>query len=327
MGIPIGPDTSHVVAELILATVDEQLNKKYRLAGFRYVDDYELAFSNMADAERCGTELQSILAEYELELSTQKTKIVELPSQFEQTWVTELRTAGVGRYGRSQHYQLMHLFNRAFELFHEDKTRNVLRYAVSRIRNIPIDHRNWKEYQGILCQCMIAEPGTLKFALDGLWKHLKNGFKLDSDLMVRTLASIINYHAPLSHDSEVCWSLWTAILLSIKIDLKTIKQLMTSEQPCIILLLLDGFRKGLFPSKLDPTIWKHFFAKEELYGKYWMLTNENAATQWLRIKQDYVKKDPRFGYLLRNGVRFYNENADKEYKPPQKPIIVYDVSR
>jgi len=25
-------------------------------------------------------------------------------------------------------------------------------------------------------------------------------------------------------------------------------------------------------------------------------------------------------------VRFYNENADKEYAPPRKPFIVYDVS-
>jgi hypothetical protein len=67
-------------------------------------------------------------------------------------------------------------------------------------------------------------------------------------------------------------------------------------------------------------------SKNELYGKYWLLTYENAATQWLRTRQDYVKRDSRFGYLMKNGVRFYNENAASEYRPAKRPLIVYDVS-
>lgn len=325
-GIPIGPDTSHVIAELLLATVDEQLEARSRLNGFRYVDDYELGFSKRADAEVCGNELQSILSEYELELSAPKTRIVELPHAFDETWVTELRTAPVSRYGKSQHYQLMHLFGRAFELFHEDKTRNVLRYVISRIRNIPVDVRNWREYQGILCQCMLAEPGTTKSALDCLWKHTKAGLKVDRNLMVETLTSIISYHAPLSHDSEVCWALWTAIVLGIKLDSKIAKRIIQTEQTCIMVLFLDGVRKGVFPSKIDVTGWKRFITKEELYGRHWLLTYENATKKWFRMKQNYVKTDPRFGYLLQNGVQFYNENAAMEYKPLRKRITVYTVS-
>lgn len=144
--------------------------------------------------------------------------------------------------------------------------------------------------------------------------------------MVETLSSIVNYHAPLSHDSEVCWALWTAIVLGVKLDARTTKRLLRSEQTCIIMLVLDGLRKGVFPAKTYVTAWKHFVAKDELYGKHWLLTYENATKKWFKMKQSYVNTDPRFGYLIQNGVQFYNENAPMQYKPLKKRVTVYTVS-
>jgi hypothetical protein len=49
VGIPIGPDTSFVVAEIVLAAVDGLLRTKLpALRGFRYLDDYEAAFETRA---------------------------------------------------------------------------------------------------------------------------------------------------------------------------------------------------------------------------------------------------------------------------------------
>ena len=42
MGVPIGPDTSFLAAEIVLAAVDRELGSKIRLRGHRYLDDYEL---------------------------------------------------------------------------------------------------------------------------------------------------------------------------------------------------------------------------------------------------------------------------------------------
>lgn len=41
-GLPIGPDTSHIIAECIATSIDVDLRRKLKgnLAGFRYVDDY-----------------------------------------------------------------------------------------------------------------------------------------------------------------------------------------------------------------------------------------------------------------------------------------------
>src|SRR5207248_321442 len=52
IGIPIGPDTSFVVAEIVLTAVDAAIRTKLPLfRGFRYLDDYEAAFVSRAEAE------------------------------------------------------------------------------------------------------------------------------------------------------------------------------------------------------------------------------------------------------------------------------------
>jgi hypothetical protein len=80
-GIPIGPDTSLVIAEVLLAAADATLIAKHgsNLRGFRYVDDYELSFETLSSAEEALADLQAILSSYELLLNPRKTKIIALP--------------------------------------------------------------------------------------------------------------------------------------------------------------------------------------------------------------------------------------------------------
>jgi hypothetical protein len=58
-GIPIGPDTSLVVAEILLSSVDQSMLNAHPdlISGFRYVDDYELSFSKLSDG---GTSINRI---------------------------------------------------------------------------------------------------------------------------------------------------------------------------------------------------------------------------------------------------------------------------
>ncbi len=50
-GIPIGPDTSLLLAHVLLAPVDKALKKKGITHGFRFLDDYELVFESRSLAE------------------------------------------------------------------------------------------------------------------------------------------------------------------------------------------------------------------------------------------------------------------------------------
>ena len=97
MGVPIGPDTSFLAAEIVMAAVDETLSSKMKPKprGHRYIDDYELAFTSRSAAEEAQALLEDALAEYELAINPTKTEILELPQPFQESWTHELSTFSI----------------------------------------------------------------------------------------------------------------------------------------------------------------------------------------------------------------------------------------
>src|SRR5690606_6893458 len=82
IGLPIGPDTSRLMAEVILGRIDTTLRQKFRsLRGLRFIDDYELVVNSRSEADAVLMELQRLLNEYELELNPAKTAIIALPTE------------------------------------------------------------------------------------------------------------------------------------------------------------------------------------------------------------------------------------------------------
>ena len=79
-GIPIGPDTSYLIAEVILSTLDRQLVSSIGSNYFRYMDDYEFAFKTHTQAETGLSAFQESLGTYELVANEAKTRIIELPA-------------------------------------------------------------------------------------------------------------------------------------------------------------------------------------------------------------------------------------------------------
>jgi hypothetical protein len=82
MGVPIGPDTSFLAAEIVLTAVDKSLASKLSLRGHRYLDDYELAFTTRAAAEEAQALLEDALAEYELAINPTKTETSSCLNRF-----------------------------------------------------------------------------------------------------------------------------------------------------------------------------------------------------------------------------------------------------
>ena len=126
IGIPIGPDTSLVIAEAILSAIDKEFLAAGKAKGFRYMDDYEFGFSTYAEAEQALATLQGVMNDFERQLKPSKTRILELPEPIEALWVSELRIFPFRRDARSQRYDLIRYFNRSFELMKQYPTQPVL---------------------------------------------------------------------------------------------------------------------------------------------------------------------------------------------------------
>src|SRR5262249_771837 len=145
LGIPVGPETSDLIAEILGAALDEQLQDSLpQLVGIRYVDDFHLYFGTRAEAEEALAILIATPREYELEINQTKTDIIELPESLEPRWKTELRSFVIRP--ELQHQDLLGFFSRSFELANIFPGHNVLKYAVARSSGVSVEKDNWPLY-------------------------------------------------------------------------------------------------------------------------------------------------------------------------------------
>jgi hypothetical protein len=306
VGVPIGPDTSLVVAETILGRVDQILGGHIGAPGMRYVDDYEFGFASAAAAEAGLAALQEVLAEYELALNPRKTTIRELPDVLEPAWIRKLRRVHLRAKGPGQRYDMVDLFDCAFELIRDGEGEHVLLFLLGVLRHKVCLAPNWSLYQSLLLQSVAVEPGIIREVLAEFDRYAALGYALDLPSIAATLNAIVQRHATLAHGSEVAWAIWAHIHLGLRLDPQATRAIESMVDPVVALLALDASSRGL-SAPLTAANWLPLMTAGELHGPQWLLVYEATVKRWLPGvgNVDPVAADPDFAALRGSGVQFY----------------------
>jgi hypothetical protein len=308
VGIPIGPDTSLVIAEAIMQACDRELLAEMpQLKGYRFIDDYELSFRHRKEAEDAFHILEKILSEYELALNPKKTGIAELPCYLEAPWVGSLRTFPI-RIGKGQEGDLINYFDLAFGLQKSHPDDPVLQYAVGRLKPLSINTGNWQLFQRLLLNCAVPEPATFNHVLEALIIRVNAGAHPEIPQIEEAINSIICDHSFLGHSSEVAWALLACLALRIPISSGACAALSRCDDSVVALLALHCEAEKLCASPLDKSIWLNYMNQESLYEDHWLLSYEANLKGWLPSQEgiDHVANDPNFGFLKAAGVTFYD---------------------
>lgn len=307
VGLPIGPDSSLVIAEILLSQVDSNLQAKGYRNGIRYIDDYEFAIDSLQQAEDLLTLLQQEIRLYELDLNQTKTSINNLPQVLESPWVSELRTFEFDSTATAERYKLIEFIDKTFELSKAFPQDGVIKYAIARLKNETFVSPNWSFLEDLLMQCAIAEPGSLKYVLSYLKKYEALSYPLDLHKIEECLNKIIYKHIVLVHSSEVAWALWGLIELNLKISAANISLLEQNDDPIIALIFLDAVNRGLVHAAPNLSSLQNIVDTNDLYSEFWLLIYEAFKKGWLSDTHSQVSSDPVFAYLYNNNVVFYNE--------------------
>lgn len=312
VGIPIGPDTSLIIAEVILSAVDKALHAHHPplLRGFRYLDDYELAFRNLAEAEAVLVELQGGLAEYELTLNPRKTEIVEMPVPLEEAWVLELSRFPIRATPRGQASDIVALFSRAFEFAAQHREHAVLRYAIMRVRGEPVAATAWRTFENVILNAVTAEPSALPAALGVLATvSAKGGHKMNKRALADVIEAVVLRHAPLAHGSEVVWCLWASLSFGLQLSADVAQAVAQMDDDAVALVALDADSRGLFPrGTLNPGRWAAIVASPDAAeAEHWLLAYEAQLRGWLNAPA--VARDREFSQIAAAGVSFYDPAA------------------
>ena len=321
IGIPIGPDSSLVVSEIVLTAADILLQNQFPgINGIRYVDDYEFGFQTYTDAEKVLGVLQQVLQTFELSVNFAKTKIIDLPLPLDPMWIIELRSFNIRQVQKSQRMDLVQYFSTAIELSRTNKDDFVLKYAVARLRGINIDKANWDLAQDFLFQCVMVEPSTFIPVLERLMDAHQKGYPIDRQKIDSVMNYQISHNGTSSKGSEVAWALWAMIFWNVPLSSNAANAISRMEDSFVALLALDANQRRLTPTGLDTSLWETFMTDQELYGNQWLLAYEANIKNWLPSVNgvDYVANDPAFGFLKSNNVEFYDPKRLSIYRPASR---------
>lgn len=90
-GLLIGNHASNILSEIVLSRIDERLcsnASKYRYV--RYIDDFECYADTRDHAEAFLVDLKDALSAYNLKINYSKTSIIELPTEYDSSWVGKI---------------------------------------------------------------------------------------------------------------------------------------------------------------------------------------------------------------------------------------------
>ena len=312
-GLPVGPDTSFLLAEVIASAIDIELVQTLgELRGTRYIDDYHLYFPSAAEAERALAELHRIAGKFQIDINDLKTGIVDLPETIEPHWKTQLRTIFIGEEDYAT--PIKTAFDRAAELARDFPQISVFAYLVKKVESallrIRLRESDWEVADALLLRAAVGEPAALPTVLRIFEKHERHPAKIDA-----ALESICIHHASLQQANEVAWALWAAKQLAVTLSQDAANAIETVDDDIVALVGLDLHANGLLPTPRENFgAWAEHMTDDDLYGDHWLLAYEGIAQDWLPARNglNYLLADPYFGLLHHHGVRFYDSTADAE---------------
>ncbi|MDP8904037.1 MAG: RNA-directed DNA polymerase [Chloroflexota bacterium] len=337
IGIPVGPDTSFAIAEMVLSAADQLLLKSSRRAhGFRLYDDYELYAASSNEANKLLLALEEALAEYELAINPHKVAIDTLPQPLEADWRSRIRSVPYRRgTPMAERSDLTLLFDTSFRAAAANRHDSVLAYALGRFISQNYEERkrirhpeNWKHFQRLALQAAIAEPGVLAKVAHILHWEKARGRPIEV-LASETVNAIALEAATRGFASEVAWAIWTAISLGLKIAARPARAISRMGDDVVALLTLHARDLGIIGPGFDATLWQSWMTGAQLHAEHWLLAYEAYEHGWLTSAtgRDYIASDALASHMRGAGVRFYDDTASLPAPPATKVAPAVSKSR
>lgn len=311
MGLPIGPDTSHVIAEAISTAVDLLLKNSLKSwpAGFRYVDDYFLFFPTLAEAEAALAALSRALKEFELQINFEKTHIGPVSEIVDDYWTHQLRSFEIDKGSRKQRADIHHFYELAKDLATKNADENVMTYALKRASSVLIKPDNWEAFEAHVCHIASSHPNTLQTISQILATYKFHGYKLNLRRIQRTLNALIIEHAALGHHSEVAWCLWMCKELGVKLEPAGAELVAAMQSSVCALLLMDLAVTGKLDKAPKESFWRSIDGPDSLREELWLMCYEAGIRGWGGFSNAHVLANPHFAELHARGVHFYEPGA------------------
>jgi Reverse transcriptase (RNA-dependent DNA polymerase) len=223
IGIPVGPDTSRVIGEIIgvgIETILEQSLKEFKHRAQRYVDDLNIGFDENESVEQILSTITKAFSNFELDINIDKTTIFGVGETLAPEWLSPLRRIGVGRVAAQQQDDLEHYLKNALFYADQNPRDQVLVYAIKRSRSFPLANSVWPYYVGFLLRICRKDARCIPVVAQILIESKHRGRPIDINLVEKYVGDTVRRSSETHSYFEVSWALFLAKALRIKVKSK-----------------------------------------------------------------------------------------------------------
>lgn len=313
IGVPVGPDTSRIISELLLCAVEKKMPQKLReriASGFRYIDDFFLCFNSLADAEAVLAGIREACLHFDLQLNAAKTNTIPALAFNEETWPSEISAMRIALSGKSQRRSLMRYFSGVIRLAKELPSESIASFAVRSSTKVLVDRENWDLYEAFLLRMARENSNCIDSVVKILCTYAAIGYTI-SPSVSRFIERIIADHAPYNQHFEVAWALWLARSLDIRLSAVSSSLVLRMENDICAVLSLHLRGRRLMSGRNVISSWLGSVTAEDLRGDHWLLIYEGAVRRGWSVPGALaaVAADKFFAAMKSENVSFYDSRA------------------
>lgn len=288
-GVPIGPDTSRLLSEVILCKIDEKL-QNYRY--IRFVDDYKCFCETKEKADKFIRDLSYELEQYRLTLNAKKTEIIPLPKTLNEDWVHKLKSyidwKEINSFNRNKVLDFLDL---SCELFRKNPSESPIRYAAKVLTNKKFkDYKTYELIMRYLFNLCFLFPYVVDICDDLINRGIQ-AFPIRAPeikkILKESVQRMLKEHTKYRRSDVITWSIFLCIKYNVKLaNTDSISSEILKTEDCIPTLLcylyckVEGKEIQAFLEKLE----------EVDKSEWWLYIYEVSRVEKKNLKDPNLEK-------------------------------------
>lgn len=330
-GILVGNAVSRIIAEIILCTIDEAIQKAFPdILCRRFVDDYFIYTKDSGRIQEIISFIRMNLAQYELSFNENKIQVNESPFLYGKPWVEQIK--------QYIHLQPDVFLSKMIMEYNAHKDIAIIKYGLKVISECRYTAKDWPAIQSRLINLWVRFPSLSEHILPILWYNKDN---LKKTVLKNAIYSVINESILLNREQELIWAVWFAKVFDITLAQEYVLSVLKSSTDVAIIIMLDYvFARGLQNKaqiKTQLSALHDLLAQADvddsgnpnqlMWTSHWLLAYEADRNAWLNVSGkifNYAQNNAFFKKLIAKNVKFYH--PEYHYSEPPKRTRNYEYA-
>ena len=311
VGIPVGPETSRIIAETISARIDQSYHARFPDSDKdnidRLQDDWMVGIGTLEGAETVLSAISGLYREYGLDINGSKTSIDRIVGERESAWISDMKAFLSHRSGSLAGSRLREFLELTLILQSQNPTASVVSYALSVVEGVTIEAADIPVVESFLIKAAVVAPGSMDRICRVVLDVQNRTNALSAKRIGSRFINLVRVALEKGHHYEAIWLLYTLRGLKRPVDIRSIKELIADvESAAIALILLDMKSKGLCIGKLPIENWEGKISEDSVNSDWtWLLAYEAYRHGWM-VDHNKLLNKPLFKAMASRNVVFYD---------------------